>query len=203
MTGLDGHHLPGQVFIDRNTLGGLWNAIRAYEPDVIFAPPVAGDPLAGVHIDHQNTAIALRMVAYQLVVPGAYPTLGGPVKQRVRSPLIINVDDGYSAEAGFHIRQDISGTYQTKVAMSLCHESQIFEWLPFSRGADRPLTRDEWIEHFRVRHVAVNQRYGQGDPEVPSEYFRITRWGRAPRPGELARLFPAMSIDRYDATGTD
>ena len=45
LTGLDGAHLPGQVFIDHNTLGGLWNAIRAFEPDFIFCPPVIEDPL--------------------------------------------------------------------------------------------------------------------------------------------------------------
>lgn len=36
---LDGSHVEMQVFINHNLLGGLWNAIRDFEPDVIFCPP--------------------------------------------------------------------------------------------------------------------------------------------------------------------
>ncbi len=188
---LDGSHSPMQVFIDRNLLGGLWNAIRAFEPDVIFCPPVVTDPLAGIHIDHQNTAMAVRMVAYQLIVPRAYPTTDGPVKQRVRSPLIINVADNYSRETAFDIRQDISEVYESKLEMALCHESQVFEWLPWTGGREIPLSREQVIKEFQERHENINHRQGIADG-VKSEFFRITRWAREPENGELERLFPRM-----------
>lgn len=188
LTQLDGCHVHAQVLIDRNLLGGLWNAIRAFEPHVIFCPPVTRDPLAGIHVDHENTAQAVRMVAYQLVVPHAYPTMHGPVKTRIVMPMILNVDDRYASEGHFDIRQDIGEVWDEKVNMAARHESQILEWLPFSNGQPAP-TLAQWREHFLQRHMADNQRYRQDDG-LRSEYFRITRWSRPPQPGELQRLFP-------------
>lgn len=186
---LDGSLVPGQVMITSNFLGGLWNTIRAYEPHIIFCPPVTRDPLAGIHIDHENTATAIRMVAYQLAVPHAFPTTDGQVKKRVQTPLIINVDDTYASEGHFDIRLDITRAWDTKVAMALCHESQVFEWLPFVKNEPVP-TKQAWCDAFHQRHMAINKRYGMDDQTL-SEYYRITRWGRAPLPGELDRLFPS------------
>lgn len=197
LTQLDGSHVPGQVFLERNVLGGLWNAIRAFEPDVIFCPPVVTDPLAGVHIDHVNTAHAVRLVAYQLCAPNAYPTMSGPKKLRFRIPLIVNVDDNYAREAKYHVRQDISAVYDTKVQMAKCHESQILEWLPWTAGATEPITFEAWRKTFDERHEKCNERYACNDG-IPSEYFRITRWGRTPEEGELKRLFPKMIASHHD-----
>jgi LmbE family N-acetylglucosaminyl deacetylase len=190
LTCLDGSHVQAQVLVDRNLLGGLWNVIRDFEPDVIFCPPVTRDPLAGIHVDHESTAMAVRMVAYQLVAPHAYPTMRGPVKPRVPRPIILNVDDPYAAEGQFHIRQDIRDVFELKQRMGLCHRSQVFEWLPWSAGREAP-SEAQWRESFHARHLQINRRYGQPDDTV-SEFFRVTRWGRAPQPGELQRIFPRI-----------
>jgi LmbE family N-acetylglucosaminyl deacetylase len=192
---LDGNHVPGQVIVDRNLLGGLWNAIRAFRADVIFCPPIATDPLAGVHIDHDQTAIAVRYVAYQLGVPHAYPNTHGGDTARYDPPLVINVDDPYIGTGGADIRQNISDVYDTKLKMTLCHESQVLEWLPYNGNwAPDGATPDQWAERLRMRHLAANQRYGCED-NVLSEFFLLTRWGRAPREGELDLLFPRQMGD--------
>lgn len=177
LTCLDGNHLPGQVFIDRNLLGGLWNAIRDFEPDYIFCPPVITNPLAGIHIDHYNTAWAVRMVAYQLTVPHAYPTMSKTSKMRTPYPVIINVDDTYACENGYDFAIDISDAYDTKVKMSLCHESQIFEWLPWNSESEIKITEKQFKENFKKRHLLINKRY-ENDNNAPREYFRITNWGK-------------------------
>lgn len=184
---LDGNHLPGQVFIDQNFLGGLWNGVRAFEPDFIFCPPVISDPLAGIHIDHYNTAMAVRMVAYQLTVPHAYPTMFRQLKLRVTYPVIINVDDPYAGETGYDLALDISRVYPVKLKMALCHESQIFEWLPWNSGEKNPISRKEFTERFRKRHSLINTRYGNDD-DVPREYFRLTQWGRKIKNEELKKM---------------
>ncbi|MCF6177702.1 MAG: PIG-L family deacetylase [Victivallaceae bacterium] len=186
---LDGKHVDGQVMIERNLLGGLWNTIREFEPDYIFCPPVISDPLAGIHIDHYHTAQAVRLVAYQLCVPHAYPTMAGKVKQRVKVPIIINVDDVYTNGGDYHFSCDISGVYELKAAMAACHKSQIYEWLPFVDGRDEPLTHAEWQEKFRKRHIAVNQRYQQ-PADSPREFFRITQWGGAWDIEKIGQDFP-------------
>ncbi len=184
---LDGSHVPGQVMVDRNLLGGLWNAVRAFRADILFTLPLAADPLAGVHSDHEETARAVRLVAYQLGVPRAYPSLGTPADFGYRSPLILLADDTYAAGASYDLAHDISADYETKLAMAQCHVSQVQEWLPFLDGQP-PLTPAQYAERFRLRHERVNARYGFADA-VPREFFRISRWGRAPREGELERLF--------------
>jgi LmbE family N-acetylglucosaminyl deacetylase len=193
LTGLDGEHLSGQVFPDRNTVGGIWNAIRRFEPDYIFCPPVISDPLAGIHIDHYNTACAVRLAAYQVIVPNAYPTLGAAVnRKRVAMPLILNVDDPYANPDQCHVVREIASVYEQKVRMALCHESQILEWLPWTRGS-KPLTRKEFIREFRTRHTVVNARYGRDD-RSPREYFTFTRWGRSPEPRDADLLFADAEV---------
>ena len=184
LTCLDGNHLPGQVFIDRNFLGGLWNAIRNFEPDYIFCPPIITDPLTGIHIDHYNTAWAVRMVAYQLTVPHAYPTMNENLRARTVCPVIINVDDTYACEKMYDFLVDISDVYETKVKMALCHESQIFEWLPWNSGSEKDVTSEQFKENFKKRHISVNERYGN-DNNVPREYFRLTRWGKTKNKEEI------------------
>ncbi|MFW5798281.1 MAG: PIG-L deacetylase family protein [Planctomycetota bacterium] len=193
LTGLDGAHLPGQVFIDRNTLGGLWNAIREVEPHVILCPPVVSDPRAGTHIDHFHTAEAVRLVAYLLGVPHAFPTTGGPVKGRVVRPLVVNVDDSYAQPEDWDVAVDVSPDYGTKVEMALCMTSQIFQWLPWDGGMEPP---DEatWRGCFRDRHTRANTRRGFED-DVPREFFRFTNWGRPYTPEDAEWLFPGAQVN--------
>src|SRR5438045_6067520 len=47
-------------------LAALWKTIRDFEPDYLFCPPVASDPLAGIHNDHVTIAEAVRRVAYMI-----------------------------------------------------------------------------------------------------------------------------------------
>jgi len=77
-------------------LASLWRSIRAFQPDYLFCPPVAPDPLAGIHNDHVTVAEAVRRVAYMINVPHAftpeYPadeTKAEPVKV----PVILTVYD--------------------------------------------------------------------------------------------------------------
>jgi len=188
LTQLDGTHVPAQLFIDRNSLGGLWNTIRAFEPHAVFCPPVADDPLAGVHIDHLHTAEAVRLVAYQLLVPHAYPTMSGPVRQRVVQPVVINVHDPYLVTNRYDVALDVSDVLETKTEMALCHRSQIFEWLPFA-GGQTPPDEAEYRRTFveRMHNRMASYQY-QGDGVY--EFFRFTRWGRKPKREDIARIFP-------------
>lgn len=193
LTCLDGSHLHGNVFIDRNTLGGLWNAVRGFQPHYVFCPPMITNPLAGIHIDHYNTAWAVRMIAYQLTVPHAYPIINGSMtSERGVYPVIVNVDDTYAVENGWHVSVDIDDCYEEKVRMALCHESQIFEWLPWNGQREKP-SKDEFRAIFRKRHSDVNQRNGRDD-KIPREYFQLTSWGKRPSKSDLDDLLGKYEI---------
>ena len=53
-------------------LAALWKAIRRFEPDYLFCPPLPANPLAGIHVDHVAVAEAVRRVAYMINVPHAF-----------------------------------------------------------------------------------------------------------------------------------
>lgn len=189
---LDGTHVPAQVFCDRNMLGGLWNAIRAFAPDYILAPPVVTDPRAGIHIDHQHTAEAVRLVAYQIGVPHAYPTMNAPCRQRVRVPLILTCTDGYSQEDFWDFVIETDDVLEDKFRMLQCHQSQIAEWLPFVEsldredGAIRPWNPARWRDRVLEGVFEANRRLGFKDRKS-REFFTITRWGKTVFPAAAAR----------------
>lgn len=203
---LDGTHIPAQVFCDRNMLGGLWNAIRAFGPDYIIAPPVVTNPLAGIHIDHQHTAEAVRLVAYQLGVPNAYPTMNAPRQQRFPVPVILNCPDDYSQEALWHFSVDCDSVRDTKIEMLLCHQSQIQEWLPFvdslsapecslyrrgTNGENLGWSREKWLKNLMEQVRKLNIQHGFAD-SVFREYFAMTGWGRTASRSQLSEDFPFL-----------
>ena len=200
---LDGSHIPAQVFCDRNMLGGLWNAIRAFAPDYIIAPPVVTNPLAGIHIDHQHTAEAVRLVAYQLGVPNAYPTINAPRQTRFPVPAILTCPDAYCKEALWHFGVDCNNVREKKISMLLKHKSQICEWLPFVNSlnnTDPALAAAEWDENvwrsnLDCRVNAVNKRHGFDDA-VFHEYFAVTRWGFVPPAEKVEQDFPFLFWNR-------
>ncbi len=177
---LDGSHVNMQVFCDRNMLGGLWNAIRAFAPHYIIAPPVAVNPLAGIHIDHQHTAEAVRLVAYQLGVPNAYPTMNAPRVTRFKPPVVLVNIDGYAQDVIWHFRVCVDEVKETKIKMLRCHRSQVEEWLPFVNNLDmeNPPKWDSaaWVAQTEERHRRRNLLCGFEDRRW-FEYFAVTGWG--------------------------
>ena len=197
---LDGTHVAAQVFCDRNMLGGLWNAIRAFAPDYIVAPPVVTNPLAGIHIDHQHTAEAVRLVAYQLGVPNAYPTMYAPRVQRFPVPAILNCPDAYCKEAMWHFGVDCDNVREGKISMLLKHKSQVCEWLPFVNnlnntdpelGSGEAWNETDWRNNLNKRVEAVNRRHGFADNTF-REYFAVTRWGYVPPAEKVQKDFPFL-----------
>ena len=180
LTQLDGTHVPAQVFCDRNMLGGLWNAIREFAPDYIISPPVAVNPLAGVHIDHQHTAEAVRLVAYQLGVPNAYPTMKGARILRYKVPVILNCVDNYAQEPTWSFRVDVEEFREQKINMLRCHKSQIEEWLPFVNNLDKETvpewSYEKWLSSIELRHTQRNRLCGF-ETSKWHEYFAVTGWG--------------------------
>ena len=121
--------------VTTDLLAALWKAIRDFKPDYLFCPPLAADPLAGVHVDHIAVATAVREVAYMINVPHAftpeYPadeTRSTPCKV----PVILNVYDGYQFGTNRHdLALDVEAAFSQLCAMTWCHQSQIAEWLPW------------------------------------------------------------------------
>jgi LmbE family N-acetylglucosaminyl deacetylase len=178
-------------------LAALWKAIRDFEPDYLFCPPLPSDPLAGVHADHQAVAEAVRQVAYLINVPHAF-TPEFPAdetrSQPCRVPVIVNVYDGYMFGANaFDLVVDVEEVFPLITDMTWCHQSQIMEWLPWvgRHNMDAPRTKDDWARTLRARFDRKNREL-----HLPSghavEVFRVTAWGGVPTLDTLLADFPGV-----------
>lgn len=178
-------------------LAALWKAIRDFEPDYLFCPPLGSDPLAGIHNDHETIAEAVRRVAYMINVPHAftpeYPadeTQSRPCKV----PVILSVYDGYMFGANaYDFAIDVEEAFQQICEMTWCHHSQIVEWLPWV-GRHRmapPKSLAEWSTILRARFDRKNRELGITSAHA-MEVFRVTAWGVPPELQQLQADFPTI-----------
>jgi LmbE family N-acetylglucosaminyl deacetylase len=178
-------------------LAALWKAIREFEPDYLFCPPLPVDPLAGIHLDHLAVAEAVRQVAYLINVPHAftpeYPT-EETVSRPCRVPVILNVYDGYMFGANaYDLAIDVEEAFPKICEMSYCHQSQIAEWLPWVGRHDlrAPQSAADWAQTVRQRFERKNRELGIGSPHA-FEVFTVTAWGVVPRAEQLVRDLPGL-----------
>ena len=178
-------------------LASLWKAIRDFEPDYLFCPPLAGDPLAGIHNDHETIAEAVRRVAYMINVPHAF-TPEYPADEThscpCKVPVIINVYDGYMFGANsYDLAVDVEDAYPAICEMSWCHQSKIVEWLPWvgRHNMSPPASLEEWTKTLRARFDRKNRELGIATSHAV-EVFRITAWGAIPALAQLTRDFPPL-----------
>lgn len=189
------------LLVTRELLAALWKAIRDFEPDYIFCPPLPADPLAGVHVDHLAIAEAVRQVAYMINVPHAftpeYPT-DETRSKLCKVPVILTVYDGYMAGANaFDLAVDIEPVFEEVAAMAYCHQSQIKEWLPWV-GRHRmspPDSVETWRGMLRTRFERRNAELGLGAGPL-AEVFTVTAWGEVPKAEQLAKDFPPLLRSR-------
>lgn len=183
--------------VDVSLLAALWKAIRDFEPDYLFCPPVATDPLAGIHVDHVAVAEAVRQVAYMINVPHAftpeYPadeTKSTPCKV----PVIVNVHDVYQfGQHGHDLAVDVEAAFETVARMTWCHQSQIMEWLPWvgRHALPVPQSFEDWQTILHERFQRTNQWLGFKSRHA-HEVFAITAWGEIPTFEQIRRDFPPV-----------
>lgn len=179
-------------------LAALWKAIRDFEPDYLFCPPLPADPLAGIHNDHVTVAEAVRRVAYMINVPHAftpeYPadeTSSRPCKV----PVILNVYDAYMAGTNaYDLAIKVEDAFAKICEMSYCHQSQISEWLPWVGRHDlqAPRSSADWEQTMKKRFQGKNRELGIQSRHA-MELFTVTAWGIVPKYAQLLNDFPNVA----------
>lgn len=185
--------------VDVPLLAALWKAIRDFEPDYLFCPPIPVNPLAGVHVDHIAVAEAVRKVAYMINVPHAftpeYPTREKTARP-VKVPVILNVYDAYVfGSNAFDVAVNVEPAFSRIAEMSWCHQSQIREWLPWvgRHQLESSATLEQWSLTLRRRFRRQQRELGIRTNQA-SEVFTVTAWGQVPRFEVLVRDFPEMLV---------
>jgi len=189
------------LLLSRELLAALWQAIRDFEPDYLFCPPMPEDPRAGIHVDHVTVAEAVRRVAYLVNVPHAfldeYPAENTPARPHA-VPVILNVYDSYAMGSNsFDLAVNVEPWFERICAMSWCHQSQISEWLPWVGRHDMgaPSSLEDWKQTMRRRFDRKNAELGIRTSHAV-EVFRVTAWGIVPTLAQVRRDFPGLVSDR-------
>ena len=164
--------------------------IRNWNADIVITHPPDD-----YHPDHRNTSLLVQDASYMVIVPNVAPETT-PLK---RNPVFLY--PGFSTP---EIAIDIDAVFDQKLFAMSAHESQYFEWLPWTNGTldQVPAGKEERLKFLAKRYnpPADNVRsllekwYGQakGSKVIYAETFRYTPYSRKPMDGETRRLFPMI-----------
>jgi LmbE family N-acetylglucosaminyl deacetylase len=173
--------------------------IRRFRPDLVLTHRPND-----YHPDHRAAGQAVQDASYLVTVPGIVPEV--PIV--VRDPVVAYMVDRFTKPCPLQpdIVLDVADEVDTIVRMLACHESQMFEWLPFNRceaegmPAD-PVARLAWLkewygglfrplaDRFRQELVA---KYGRerGQRVEFTEVFEISEYAGSLDVVARERLFP-------------
>lgn len=121
--------------------------IRKFSPDIVFC-----NRPNDYHVDHRNTSLLVQDAAYLLIVPHFCPD----VPAMKNSPVIIHWHDNFQnppfAPTLVIATDDV---IDRKFEMIACHESQVFEWLPFTNDTldqvpEGKEERIQWLHEPRI-----------------------------------------------------
>jgi LmbE family N-acetylglucosaminyl deacetylase len=172
--------------------------IREWEADLVIGPRPND-----YHPDHRNCGILLQDAAYMVIVPNVAPDTP-PLK---RNPIFLFAQDFFQKPNPFtpDIVIDISNTYKQKIYTMAAHESQHFEWLPWTSGRldEIPEDDEERLDYLaRYRKIRITDAvrkslvkwYGKDKAALvtDAEAFEICEYGRRPSDDEIRRLFPMI-----------
>ena len=158
------------------------------------------------HPDHRAVGLLVQDAAYIVTVPNVAP-LTPPLE---RSPVVMHAYDTFRLPTPFvpTVAVDTDDVFERKIDMVHCHESQMYEWLPYSGGQlDRVPENDPerraWLAerlHARFGALANDVReslarlYGENHAAQvkTAESVGLSEYGRQPTEDELSELFPFL-----------
>jgi len=149
----------------------LIRSIRQYAPDLI----VTHRP-ADYHPDHRATAQLVQDATYLLQVPNIVADTP-PLKNL---PPILFCSDRFSYPRPFRADWtiDTSSNIAGVVELLHCHQSQVYEWLPYTQGLAVPHeNRRHWLRQwYASKPKNVAKRYAAGKTAY-AEAFEISEYG--------------------------
>ena len=191
---LDNH--DGELMPTLDIRLNIIRAIRQWNADVVIGPRPND-----YHPDHRNTAILLQDAAYMVIVPNVAPDTP-PLK---KNPVFLYTEDGFQKPTPFQpdVAVDITSVFDQKIYSMAAHESQFFEWLPWTSGKLDQVPKIEadrlkWLADWRKPNIndktkqSLIKWYGneKASQAKYAEAFEICEYGRRPSDEEIKGLFP-------------
>ena len=192
---LDNH--DGLLMPDLKLRLELIRLVREWNADVVI-----GHRPYDYHPDHRNTAIAIQDAAYLVIVPNIAPETPALKK----NPVFLYTEDRFQQPNPFRpdIVVDISEVFEQKIYALAAHESQFFEWLPWTSGQLESVPKTEadrikWLADKRKGSLSKEMKAGlikwygeKGNQAKYVEAFEICEYGSYPNEEDIKRLFPML-----------
>ncbi|MCK5701171.1 MAG: PIG-L family deacetylase [Cyclobacteriaceae bacterium] len=171
--------------------------IRKWGADVVIAPRPND-----YHPDHRYTGILVQDAAYLVIVPNVAPEVP-PLK---KNPVFIYSEDRFQKPNPFKpdIAVIIDDVFDQKIYAVAAHESQFFDWLPWTSGNLDKVPKDEkarleFLANWRTNTPnqatieCLKKWYGdKASITKHAEAFEICEYGKQPNDVEIRRLFPML-----------
>lgn len=149
----------------------LIRSIREYAPDLI----VTHRP-ADYHPDHRATAQLVQDACYLLQVPNIVPE----VQPLASIPPVLLTSDRFTYPRPFRADWVIDTAAQISGIVELlnCHESQVYEWLPYTQNLTVPAgNRRAWLRGwYATRPAYIAKTYAPRDVKY-AEAYEVSEYG--------------------------
>ncbi len=174
-------------------------AIREWNADVVF-----GHRPNDYHPDHRNAGQLVIDSSYMVIVPNVAPDTE-PLRN---NPVFFYLEDRFTKPNPFShdVVIGIDEAMDSKLYAMAAHESQFFEWLPWTshRLDEIPDDSDERIEWMRqawfgrgvsqAQIAGLTKWYGseRASQFRYTESYEIAEYGRYPTEDEIRMIFPML-----------
>lgn len=193
----DGELLPGLEV--RNQ---VIRKIREWNADIVL-----GLRPNDYHPDHRNAGIIVQDAAYLVIVPNVTPDTP-PLK---KNPVFFYMNDNFQKPYPFSrdVAVVIDEVMEKKVQALAAHESQMFEWGPWTNGVkaetipENSEDRLEWLKNkyhsmkefnpAELNAIKIWYPSLQISNVKNAEFFELCEYGYQPSKEELAKLFPMVN----------
>jgi LmbE family N-acetylglucosaminyl deacetylase len=173
--------------------------VRTFSPDLVLTHRTFD-----YHPDHRAVGQAVQDASYMVTVPKIVPEV--PILRR--DPVVAYMVDLFTRPCPLRpdLLIDVDDHVETIVAMLACHESQVFDFLPYNQGISEQVPADQrqrmawlrtWYAHlvgpradrFRDQLIRV---YGEprGRKVQFAEAYEISEYASPLDSAERQRLFP-------------
>lgn len=171
--------------------------IRKWNADIVIAPRPND-----YHPDHRYTGILVQDAAYMVIVPNVAPE----VPPLTKNPVFVYTHDRFQSPNPFtpDIAVIIDDVFDQKIHAMAAHESQFFDWLPWTEGTLDKVPKDEearleflanWRSFAPDQATIASLKKWYGDKATITKHaegFEICEYGKQPSDAEIRRLFPML-----------
>lgn len=169
--------------------------IRQFAPDLVLT-----HRLCDYHPDHRAVGQLVQDASYMVTVPLVEPD----VPSLRQDPVVGYMPDLFTKPYPLepHVVLDVTPHLDTIVQMLACHESQVFEWLPFNHQLDCPEDSEErlaWLKAWYCERAsrradrfrdALVARYGDAGEKIAyAEAYEISEYAAGMNEQTHQRLF--------------